>query len=622
METTHATAPDVEAPPPIEQSGGLLLQRKCACGGSAGLSGNCSKCQEKRFSVQRYSRARSPLEIITARLAEPVSSLGQINTPRISTTDLPATDLAPARTLAEKSEDVSTTSDESSSESIAAETEASSESSISDVAQESRGTAGLIVEDDATEVQPNQMRKGEFINELRAAICDAADAELAAVGRSTAGCPYVAHWLGYYAGRSSQQGEQALRRYAPEAAGVVDARDYIPLIAERVRRAVAVWARTGEVTGVPPEVSGIVRDATTGGGHVFAKARQGGLRESNDPQQIRDGLGAGHPLAGGVRSRMERAFGHDFSDVRVHSDNTAVVQSSRLNARAFTIGTDIAFGAGEFHPGTLVGDALLAHELAHVVQQRGATSAAPLQKGSGSYNQLEEDADHAAVGAVASIWAGVKGAAAFAAANAVPSLRSGLGLQRCDKDTCSVGVKTVTIDLVKMRGSTRTPSVDLAEVNKIYKPCCVQFTAGVDKAVPNAKSDLWLGGDTDVKVTPGCGTVDPEEKAMYDGATAELHLTSRMRAFYAQTFSGHNALGYSIPLFCATGAAAPYVNHLVMKDASLHDTLAHELGHILLNSKDHQGIDNPADKKNLMVSPGRTASDIDASQCKIIYNNA
>src|SRR5437868_5787780 len=109
---------------------------------------------------------------------------------------------------------------------------------------------------------------------------------------------------------------------------------------------------------------------------------------------------------------------------------------------------------------------------------------------------------------------------------------------------------------------------------------------------------------------------------MYDGATAEFKLSSRMRAFYVQTFSGHVALGYSIPPYCATGTAASYANHLVIQDSGLKDTLAHELGHILLNSGEHKGIDNPSDKNNLMFAPGRTASDLDASQCKIIYNNA
>jgi hypothetical protein len=69
---------------------------------------------------------------------------------------------------------------------------------------------------------------------------------------------------------------------------------------------------------------------------------------------------------------MSSAFGYDFSGVRVHTGTKAASVATELNARAFTVGRDIAFGAGEYQPGTPIGDALIAHELAHVVQQGGA----------------------------------------------------------------------------------------------------------------------------------------------------------------------------------------------------------------------------------------------------------
>ena len=77
---------------------------------------------------------------------------------------------------------------------------------------------------------------------------------------------------------------------------------------------------------------------------------------------------------------MSAAFGYDFSGVRVHTDAKAGELSSQLNARAFTIGSDVAFAGGEYQPGTLIGDALIAHELAHVVQQGGGTPAGGAQR--------------------------------------------------------------------------------------------------------------------------------------------------------------------------------------------------------------------------------------------------
>ena len=182
-------------------------------------------------------------------------------------------------------------------------------------------------------------------------------------------------------------------------------------------------------------------------------------------------------------------------------------------------------------------------------------------------------------------------------------------------------MKNLTVDMVKMRGSSRTPANDLAKANEIFHNASVNFTAVKDVSVPNAISDKWIG-DTDMASQRVCGKMAPEEKAMFDGATARYKLGSRMRVFYVETLSGKNALAYSKPPYCAIDAAAPYVNHAVIKNAALPDTLAHEFGHILLNNGVHHGIDDPTDTCNIMYAPGRTGSVIDASQAKIIYNNA
>lgn len=78
----------------------------------------------------------------------------------------------------------------------------------------------------------------------------------------------------------------------------------------------------------------------------------------------------GRPLDPGVRSQMERGFGHDFSGVRVHTDETAAASASALQARAYTHGERIVFARSAYDPSTHEGRELLAHELAHVVQQR------------------------------------------------------------------------------------------------------------------------------------------------------------------------------------------------------------------------------------------------------------
>jgi hypothetical protein len=76
----------------------------------------------------------------------------------------------------------------------------------------------------------------------------------------------------------------------------------------------------------------------------------------------------GRPLPPETLARFNRAFGHDFTHVRVHVDSRAAVAAEALQAHAFAIGADLWFARGECAPGTPEGDRLLAHELTHVVQ--------------------------------------------------------------------------------------------------------------------------------------------------------------------------------------------------------------------------------------------------------------
>jgi hypothetical protein len=75
------------------------------------------------------------------------------------------------------------------------------------------------------------------------------------------------------------------------------------------------------------------------------------------------------PLEPALRQDMEQRFGHDFSRVRVHFGAAAEESARELNAKAYTVGSNIVFGVGQFAPGTHEGRRLIAHELAHVLQQ-------------------------------------------------------------------------------------------------------------------------------------------------------------------------------------------------------------------------------------------------------------
>jgi Domain of unknown function (DUF4157) len=91
----------------------------------------------------------------------------------------------------------------------------------------------------------------------------------------------------------------------------------------------------------------------------------------------------GQPLPGGLRSFMETRFGHDFARVRVHADSAAAASARAIEARAYTLGQHIVFGAGQYAPHDAAGRELIAHELAHVVQQHGVPAPGPQRKGLG-----------------------------------------------------------------------------------------------------------------------------------------------------------------------------------------------------------------------------------------------
>lgn len=116
---------------------------------------------------------------------------------------------------------------------------------------------------------------------------------------------------------------------------------------------------------------------------------------------------AGRPLDPGTRAWMEARFGYDLEPVRVHDDGQAAASAQAVNAVAYTVGTHVVFDQGRYAPAYPSGRALLAHELAHVVQQTGD------MPGSGG------------IGAAASEQQAEAAARAVGRGNAAPSLAAG-----------------------------------------------------------------------------------------------------------------------------------------------------------------------------------------------------
>ncbi|MCP5115700.1 MAG: DUF4157 domain-containing protein, partial [bacterium] len=180
--------------------------------------------------------------------------------------------------------------------------------------------------------------------------------------------------------------------------------------------------------------------------------------------------------------------------VRVHTGPEAAQLSRILKAKAFTIGEDIAFAPGQYRPGSITGDALLAHELAHVVQQKGAAQAAGPTEDA-AYDSLETDADQAAAGVLASLWSGT------IAPTARTSLRSGLQVRRCDDD--------VTPEVAPP--APKPPKPKPAPPPPPPKPLYQQFKTGEEfqKAIDKVVAEM--GGRIDPSLMEG-------GKMFYNGA--------------------------------------------------------------------------------------------------------
>jgi hypothetical protein len=115
---------------------------------------------------------------------------------------------------------------------------------------------------------------------------------------------------------------------------------------------------------------------------------------------------------------MESRFSHDFSQVRVHTDSQAARSAQAVNALAYTVGRHIVFDAGQFRPDTRAGRRLVAHELAHVVQQSAFAGAPAGELRVAGADAAEREAERTAA------------AVETAAPGPVSEARSGLALQR------------------------------------------------------------------------------------------------------------------------------------------------------------------------------------------------
>lgn len=144
----------------------------------------------------------------------------------------------------------------------------------------------------------------------------------------------------------------------------------------------SLWGALGQRAQAPSR-GARAGDAEEREARRVADAVTGDAAEADGERPARDAspgagavpeLGGGEPLPAAERARFEARFGFDFSQVRIHHDARADRATEPLGASAFTLGSHIAFRSGSYDPRSEAGRRLLAHELTHVVQQRGGAA--------------------------------------------------------------------------------------------------------------------------------------------------------------------------------------------------------------------------------------------------------
>jgi len=303
----------------------------------------------------------------------------------------------------------------------------------------------------------------------------------------------------------------------------------------------------------------------------------------------------GAPLEAKARAFMEPRFRHDFSHVRVHTGTLASAAARAVDARAFTSGRDIVFGDGEYRPQAQDGRRLIAHELAHVVQQGAAPTAGSILRTACPGECLECPPD------------GV--------------VREGCECLGDEKPRAIVSVP-IPIRIVRLHGAGSEGAIrrGIRQANKTWRSAGIELRAEIH-SIDRADTEKILGTDDRGRLRDNV-QIEPASLALNaDSTRALLGLTTESGAEKLSIPAGttpHNVVVYYVPEFnrcseeteavgCAFRGSLGGRYFVLIERRHQDVALAHELGHIW-------GNEHVENKRNVMHSPaertGLTAGQI------------
>jgi outer membrane protein OmpA-like peptidoglycan-associated protein len=230
------------------------------------------------------------------------------------------------------------------------------------------------------------------------------------------------------------------------------------------------------------------------------------------PAPVRQLLSSpGVPLSTDARAFFEPRFGVDFSRVRVHADSTAVAAARAMDAAAYTVGQQIAFDSGRYEMNTLRGRRLIGHELAHTVQQSGATQVSELQVGPADASEQEADRASSAVLSHGRVAIHARSPLSVQRQPNQPELPE-LNLAKDASPLLAAAIGSVTIDQFET-GKSDIPAMHKAELSITVKTITSLLTQYPGSTIRIVGHEDAIGKDADNQ-TLGQSRADAVQQAM------------------------------------------------------------------------------------------------------------
>ena len=333
----------------------------------------------------------------------------------------------------------------------------------------------------------------------------------------------------------------------------------------------------------------------------------------------------GSRLAQPTRAFMEASFSAEFDGVRVHTDRQANQLAGAIQARAFTRGSDIFFAEGQYRPTTPAGQHLLAHELAHVVRQDNARPTPFAQTIAGfqashpgsEISQLQRQVLDS------SLSVRQRGGSAIMRSCFGDDKPSGTepteDKTNVDPDEAFTGVfkgseLTVTVNVTHVAGSSmRSASTAFDWANQhVYAPAKIRLTKGTERTLTEAESREALGERDYPRMTEYGSSND---------------LTDAHKRLYRYNQSQRGTTVYfvnALTMGSAGEALTPSSGHgftgAEISDKGTSQTVAHELGHVLLNPGPH--IPGKTGKNLMHPTDGEDKTELTVGQVALLRGSA